>query len=366
MHDLIFPHHENEIAQAEATHHNTIANYWIHNGMMNINNEKMSKSLGNIISAKDGIANYGADTIRLLLLNCQYRSVLNFTDETVNDTKATLEKLSNIWKQLNLKIAQNNGKLFGKSTMEIKTSPAAQLLMKAAGLTAGSPNPKTTKVGKVTKAQIREIAEYKMPDLNANDIDAAMNLMDGFGDIDDIDHLSNRRIRCVGELIQTQFRIGLTKMVKNVQQRMSITAGMEVKELTPQNLVNVRPVNTAIREFFASSQLSQFMDQTNPLAELSNKRRISSLGPGGLTRDRASMAVRDVHFSHYGRICPIETPEGQNIGLINNLSTYAKVDKYGFIETPYRRVDRNTGKILEEVDYLSADEENNHGGNFLK
>src|SRR5574344_1174445 len=187
-----------------------------------------------------------------------------------------------------------------------------------------------------------------------------MNLMDGFGDVDDIDHLSNRRIRCVGELIQTQFRIGLTKMVKNVQQRMSITAGMEVKELTPQNLVNVRPVNTAIREFFASSQLSQFMDQTNPLAELSNKRRISSLGPGGLTRDRASMAVRDVHFSHYGRICPIETPEGQNIGLINNLSTYAKIDKYGFILTPYRRVDRNTGKILEEVDYLSADEENNH------
>src|SRR5574344_692290 len=187
-----------------------------------------------------------------------------------------------------------------------------------------------------------------------------MNLMDGFGDVDDIDHLSNRRIRCVGELIQTQFRIGLTKMVKNVQQRMSITAGMEVKELTPQKLVNVRAVNTAIREFFASSQLSQFMDQTNPLAELANKRRISALGPGGLTRDRASMEVRDVHFTHYGRICPIETPEGQNIGLINNLATYAKVDKYGFIETPYRRIDKDTGKILEDADYLSADEENNH------
>ena len=187
-----------------------------------------------------------------------------------------------------------------------------------------------------------------------------MNLMDGFGDVDDIDHLSNRRIRCVGELIQTQFRIGLTKMAKNVQQRMSITAGMELKELTPQSLVNVRPVNTAIREFFASSQLSQFMDQTNPLAELANKRRISALGPGGLTRDRASMEVRDVHFTHYGRICPIETPEGQNIGLINNLATYAKVDKYGFIETPYRRIDKDTGKILEDADYLSADEENNH------
>ncbi len=187
-----------------------------------------------------------------------------------------------------------------------------------------------------------------------------INLMDGFGDVDDIDHLSNRRIRCVGELIQTQFRIGLTKMAKNVQQRMSTTAGMEVKELTPQSLVNVRPVNTAIREFFASSQLSQFMDQTNPLAELANKRRISALGPGGLTRDRASMEVRDVHFTHYGRICPIETPEGQNIGLINNLATYAKVDQYGFIKTPYRVIDKKTGKILEDTVYLSADEENNH------
>ena len=186
-----------------------------------------------------------------------------------------------------------------------------------------------------------------------------MNLMDGFGGVDDIDHLSNRRIRSVGELIQIQFRIGLTKMAKIVTQKMSITTG-ETRDLTSKSLINIRPLAMAIREFFASSQLSQFMDQTNPLAELANKRRISALGPGGLTRDRASMEVRDVHTTHYGRICPIETPEGQNIGLINNLATYARINQYGFIETPYRLVDKKTGKILDETVYLSADEENNH------
>ena len=186
-----------------------------------------------------------------------------------------------------------------------------------------------------------------------------MNFMDGFGTVDDIDNLCNRRVRCVGELLQTQFRIGLTKMAKNITQKMSLTTG-ETKELTPKSLINIRPLASAIREFFASSQLSQFMDQTNPLAELANKRRISALGPGGLTRDRASMEVRDVHFTHYGRICPIETPEGQNIGLINNLATYAKINKYGFIETPYRLVDRDTGEISEKTVYLSADDENNH------
>ncbi len=187
-----------------------------------------------------------------------------------------------------------------------------------------------------------------------------INLMDGFGSVDDIDNLSNRRIRSVGELMQTQFRIGLNKMAKNVTQKMSITTGDATRELTPKSLVNIRTLSSAIREFFASSQLSQFMDQTNPLAVLANKRRISALGPGGITRDRASMEVRDVHFTHYGRICPIETPEGQNIGLISNLSTYAKINKYGFIETPYRVVDKKTGKILEKVEYLSAADENNH------
>jgi len=184
-----------------------------------------------------------------------------------------------------------------------------------------------------------------------------LNVMDGFGGTDDIDHLGNRRIRQVGELIQNQFRIGLAKMVKTVQQKMSIS---DLGNVKPKALINPRPLTASIREFFASSQLSQFMDQTNPLAELTNKRRLSALGPGGLTRDRASTEVRDVHVSHYGRICPIETPEGQNIGLINNLASYAKVNKYGFIETPYRKVDKKTCRVLnDEKDsiYLSADEE---------
>jgi DNA-directed RNA polymerase subunit beta len=190
------------------------------------------------------------------------------------------------------------------------------------------------------------------------------NIQDGIGQTDDIDHLGNRRVRCVGELLQTQFRIGLTKMAKTVQQKMSIT---DLETSKPQALINIRPLTSSIREFFASSQLSQFMDQTNPLAELTNKRRISALGPGGLTRDRASMEVRDVHYTHYGRICPIETPEGQNIGLINNLSTYAKINQYGFIETPYRMVLEKTDEkgvkhfyVSDRAEYLSADAERGH------
>ncbi len=184
-----------------------------------------------------------------------------------------------------------------------------------------------------------------------------MNIMDGFGNTDDIDHLGNRRVRCVGELIENQFRIGLSKMGKSVKEKMSIA---DLANVTPQSLVNIRPLTAAIKEFFATSQLSQFMDQTNPLAELTNKRRLSALGPGGLTRDRATFDVRDVHYSHYGRICPIETPEGQNIGLINNLASYAKVNPYGFIETPYRIVDKETGRVLDDAVYLSADDERGH------
>ena len=183
-----------------------------------------------------------------------------------------------------------------------------------------------------------------------------MNIQYGIGALDDIDHLGNRRVRCVGELLQNQVRIGLSKMEKTVQQKMSIT---DVESAKPKELINIRPLTSSIREFYSGNQLSSFMDQTNPLSGLTNKRRISALGPGGITRDRASMEVRDVHFTHYGRICPIETPEGQNIGLINNLSTYAKVDELGFIRTPYRHVLHQNGKtyVSEQTEYLSADDE---------
>ncbi|MBV7508801.1 DNA-directed RNA polymerase subunit beta [Bacillus sp. sid0103] len=183
------------------------------------------------------------------------------------------------------------------------------------------------------------------------------NLLHGVGDTDDIDHLGNRRLRSVGELLQNQFRIGLSRMERVVRERMSI---QDTATITPQQLINIRPVIASIKEFFGSSQLSQFMDQTNPLAELTHKRRLSALGPGGLTRERAGMEVRDVHYSHYGRMCPIETPEGPNIGLINSLSSYAKVNRFGFIETPYRRVDPETGKVTARIDYLTADEEDNY------
>ncbi|RPF49977.1 DNA-directed RNA polymerase subunit beta [Aquisalibacillus elongatus] len=183
------------------------------------------------------------------------------------------------------------------------------------------------------------------------------NLLHTVGNTDDIDHLGNRRLRSVGELLQNQFRIGLSRMERVVRERMSI---QDTESITPQQLINIRPVIASIKEFFGSSQLSQFMYQTNPLAELTHKRRLSALGPGGLTRERAGFEVRDVHYSHYGRMCPIETPEGPNIGLINSLSSFAKVNEFGFIETPYRRVDHETGKVTEKVDYLTADEEDNY------
>ncbi|MDY4646502.1 MAG: DNA-directed RNA polymerase subunit beta [Aerococcus suis] len=202
------------------------------------------------------------------------------------------------------------------------------------------------------------ITDENLKSLTVADIIASLNyflnLYEGLGKTDDIDHLGNRRIRSVGELLQNQFRIGLSRMERVVRERMSI---QDVDKVTPQQLVNIRPVVAAIKEFFGSSQLSQFMDQTNPLGELAHKRRLSALGPGGLTRDRAGVEVRDVHYSHYGRMCPIETPEGPNIGLINSLSSYAKINKFGFIETPYRRVDWKTHKVTDRIDYLTADEE---------
>ena len=188
-------------------------------------------------------------------------------------------------------------------------------------------------------------------------INYLLNLSHGLGKLDVIDHLANRRIRCVGELLQNQFRIGLTRLERVVRERMTI---QDLDVVTPQTLINTKPITSAIREFFGSSQLSQFMDQTNPLSELTHKRRISALGPGGLTRERAGFEVRDVHYTHYGRLCPIESPEGPNIGLISALSSFAQINEYGFIETPYRKVDPETHKLTDIVEYMSADVEDNY------
>ena len=188
-------------------------------------------------------------------------------------------------------------------------------------------------------------------------VNYCLNLANGIGTVDDIDHLGNRRVRCVGELLQNQFRIGLARMERTVRERMST---QELEIITPTSLINIRPIIATINEFFGSSQLSQFMDQNNPLAELRHKRRISALGPGGLSRERAGFEVRDIHYSHYGRMCPIETPEGPNIGLINSLSCYARINEFGFIEAPYRKVDKETGVVTDEIEYMTADIEDNY------
>ena len=216
--------------------------------------------------------------------------------------------------------------------------------------------------GEELKDAVREHLDDLIPKhITREDIMASINYLNclahGVGTPDDIDHLGNRRLRCVGELIQNQVRIGFSRMERVIRERMT-TQDLDV--VTPQSLINIRPVTAAIKEFFGSSPLSQFMDQTNPLAELTHKRRLSALGPGGLSRERASMEVRDVHYSHYGRMCPIETPEGPNIGLISYLATYARINEYGFIEAPYRAVDKETFHVSDEIVYMTADEEDNY------
>ncbi len=220
-----------------------------------------------------------------------------------------------------------------------------------------APNEDDKVINVISNAYVEDEVKHISPSDIIATISYFFNLLYSVGHTDDIDHLGNRRLRSVGELLQNQFRIGLSRMERVVRERMSI---QDSSTITPQQLINIRPVIASIKEFFGSSQLSQFMDQTNPLGELTHKRRLSALGPGGLTRERAGMEVRDVHYSHYGRMCPIETPEGPNIGLINSLSSYAKVNKFGFIETPYRRVDPETGKVTSQIDYLTADEEDNY------
>ena len=216
------------------------------------------------------------------------------------------------------------------------------------------------------KKDLEKVIEERMEELvpkhittedMISSINYLLNLQYDLGNVDDIDHLGNRRIRCVGELLQNQFRIGLTRLERVVRERMTI---QDLDVITPQTLINTKPITSAIREFFGSSQLSQFMDQTNPLSELTHKRRISALGPGGLSRERAGFEVRDVHYTHYGRLCPIESPEGPNIGLISALSTFAIINEYGFVETPYRKVDPKTHKVTDEVVYMTADEEDGH------
>ena len=217
-----------------------------------------------------------------------------------------------------------------------------------------------------TGEELKEAVKERIDDLIpkhiiVDDIMASINYLNclahGVGSADDIDHLGNRRLRCVGELLQNQFRIGFSRMERVIRERMTI---QDLDIVTPQSLINIRPVTASIKEFFGSSPLSQFMDQTNPLAELTHKRRLSALGPGGLSRERASMEVRDVHYSHYGRMCPIETPEGPNIGLISYLATYARINEYGFIEAPYRAVDKETFHVSDEIVYMTADEEDNY------
>ena len=216
--------------------------------------------------------------------------------------------------------------------------------------------------GEELKEAVRDRIDELVPKhIIVDDIMASINYLNclahGVGSADDIDHLGNRRLRCVGELLQNQFRIGFSRMERVIRERMT-TQDLDV--VTPQSLINIRPVTAAIKEFFGSSPLSQFMDQTNPLAELTHKRRLSALGPGGLSRDRASFDVRDVHYSHYGRLCPIETPEGPNIGLISYLSAYARINRYGFIEAPYRKVDKATGHVTDQVEYMTADMEDEY------
>ena len=220
-----------------------------------------------------------------------------------------------------------------------------------------SKNDPEKEVKLMSNGHIADDVKHLTPADVLSSINYFFNLQEGIGTTDDIDHLGNRRIRRVGELLQNQFRIGLARMERVVRERMST---QDIDTVTPQQLINIRPVVASDKEFFGSSQLSQFMDQNNPLGELTHKRRMSALGPGGLSRDRAGYEVRDVHYTHYGRLCPIETPEGPNIGLINSLATYAVVNKYGFIETPYRRVSWTDHKVTDKIDYLTADEEDNY------
>lgn len=291
--------------------------------------------------------------------------ILVAEDERITKEKAVIIQNAGI-NSVYINVEGKKVKILGNNTVDLKAfvdfNPAElgitekvrfDLLKKILSENEGEDNLK-----KALKENIDELVpKYITIDDIVASVSYLINLNHNIGDVDDIDHLGNRRLRSVGELLQNQFRIGLARMERVVRERMTI---QDIDIVTPQALINIRPVAAAIKEFFGSSQLSQFMDQTNPLAELTHKRRLSALGPGGLSRERAGFEVRDVHHSHYGRMCPIETPEGPNIGLIGSLSTYARINEYGFIEAPYRKVDKTQGLVTEEIIYLTADEEDKY------
>ncbi len=282
-------------------------------------------------------------------------------DEVISKEKATQIQNCGI-NEVMIKVGDNNVKIIGNGVVDISNFISEDLGIKQ------NVNYAVLKriLDESNKKDLKNKIMENMPELvtthvTIEDVIASinylLNLAYGLGSTDDIDHLGNRRIRGVGELLQNQFRIGLARLEKVIKERMT-TQDLDV--VTPQTLINTKPISSSIREFFGSSQLSQFMDQTNPLTELTHKRRISALGPGGLSRDRAGMEVRDIHHTHYGRLCPIESPEGPNIGLISSLPTFAIINEYGFIETPYRRVDKETGVVTDEVVYMDAEEEDNY------
>ena len=288
----------------------------------------------------------------------KFNRKLNVIDRLLDQTlaedikdgkKVVFEKGTQITKENIDKLKECLAKGFGVE--EVKINEELDEFNKVQIVKIVDPSDKKKKISVIGNDQTIEVKRLTISDVYAS-VSYYLNLLHGFGNFDEIDHLGNRRIRQVGELLQNQFRIGVSRMERVIRERMTT---QEMEEVTPKTLINIRPVTAAMKEFFGSSQLSQFMDQTNPIAELTHKRRLSALGPGGLSRDRAGVEVRDVNASHYGRICPIESPEGPNIGLITSLASYAKIDEYGFIMTPYRKV--NNCQITDEVCYLTADEE---------
>ncbi len=299
------------------------------------------------------------------IINPETGEILVNKDEVITKEIATEIQNSGI-NSVDVKVDDKKVKIIGNGTVDIHAFVTPKVLkdIKVKELVNYEvlknilDNTEEKDLAKVIEERMEELVpKHVTTEDILGSISYLLNLEHGLGKIDDIDHLGNRRIRCVGELLQNQFRIGLTRLERVVRERMTI---QDLDVVTPQTLINTKPITSSIREFFGSSQLSQFMDQSNPLSELTHKRRISALGPGGLSRDRAGFEVRDVHYTHYGRLCPIESPEGPNIGLISALTTFAIINEYGFVETPYRKVDKATGKVTDEVEYMTADTEDDY------